>query len=57
MARIKFFNQETQTWEYADTALGVKGDKGDPYILTESDKAEIVKNVLAELPVYDGEVS
>jgi hypothetical protein len=57
MARIKYFNEETQQWEYADTVLGVKGDKGDSYVLTEADKVEIVQNILAQLPVYNGGVS
>ena len=38
---------------------GEKGDKGDPYTLTDEDKTEIVNLVLAELPettTYTGEV-
>ena len=41
---------------------GEKGEKGDSYVLTEADKAEIADLVLAELPeaepipVYDGAV-
>lgn len=57
MARIKIFNTETGMWEYADTAIGVKGEKGDPYTLTKEDKAEIVQSVLAALPTYNGGVS
>lgn len=53
MARIKYFNTETQTWEYADTSIG---QKGDPYVLTEADKAELVQKVVAALPTYNGEV-
>lgn len=30
--------------------------KGPAYTLTESDKQEIVQSVVAELPVYNGEV-
>lgn len=59
MARLKYFNKETQKWEYADTALGVKGDApilGVDYF-TETDKAEIVRSVLAALPTYGGGVS
>lgn len=33
---------------------GEKGDKGDPYILTESDKEEIVTEVLASIHDGDG---
>lgn len=51
MARIKYFNKETKQWEYADTALSV------PYTLTEKDKTEIVQQVLAEIPTYNGGVS
>ena len=29
---------------------GEKGEKGDPYILTETDKAEIVNAVLSSMP-------
>ena len=36
-------------------ADGAKGDKGDPYTLTEADKAELVNDVLKELPLYKGE--
>lgn len=62
MARIKYYNPDTQAWEYADTVLGVKGDKGDTPVLgedyfTDEDKAEIVQSVLAALPTYDGGVS
>ena len=59
MARIKYFNQETQKWEYADTAIGLKGDApilGVDYF-TEEDKAEIVQSVLDKLPTYNGGVS
>jgi hypothetical protein len=35
---------------------GDKGDKGDPYTLTSTDKSAIVSAVIAELPVYNGEV-
>lgn len=56
MARIKYFNKETQKWEYADISLGIKGDKGDPYVLTEDDKTELVQSVLEALPTYNGEV-
>ena len=36
---------------------GVKGDTGPAYTLTDTDKAEMVADVLAALPVYDGEVT
>lgn len=36
---------------------GEKGDKGDPYTLTSTDKSAIVNAVIAALPVYNGEVS
>lgn len=32
---------------------GAKGDKGDPYTLTEEDKATIVADVLAAMPVAE----
>ena len=32
---------------------GAKGDKGDPYTLTEEDKAIIVAEVLAAMPVAE----
>lgn len=35
---------------------GSKGSKGDPYTLTDTDKASIVSAVISELPVYAGEV-
>ena len=35
---------------------GSKGSKGDPYTLTDTDKASIVSAVIAALPVYNGEV-
>lgn len=35
---------------------GSKGNKGDPYTLTNADKATIVNAVIAALPVYNGEV-
>lgn len=57
MARIKYFNKETKQWEYADVAIGLQGDKGDPYVLTEADKAEMVQSVLSALPTYNGGVS
>lgn len=34
----------------------LKGEKGDTYSLTPDDKTEIVNAVIAELPVYNGEV-
>lgn len=37
-------------------SAGATGAKGDPYILTEADKANIVTAVIASLPVYNGEV-
>jgi hypothetical protein len=36
--------------------LAIKGEKGDAYSLTPDDKTEIVNAVIAELPVYNGEV-
>ena len=38
------------------TIKGDKGEKGDPYILTEADKTEIVNSVIEALPKYNGEV-
>lgn len=32
----------------------IKGDKGDPYTLTEEDKAELVADVLEALPTWEG---
>lgn len=62
MARIKYFNQETGKWEYADVAIGGKGEKGDKPVLgvdyfTEADKTEMVNSVIAALPKYTGSVS
>ncbi|MBO7176025.1 MAG: collagen-like protein [Clostridia bacterium] len=37
----------------ATGATGAQGPKGDPYTLTEADKAEIVSAVLAEIPDGD----
>lgn len=34
----------------------IKGADGKDYVLTEADKAEIVATVIAELPIYNGEV-
>lgn len=59
MARIKYFNKETNQWEYADIAIGGKGDtpvKGVDYF-TDNDKAEMIQSVLAQLPTYNGGVS
>lgn len=39
-----------------EIAKGDPGEKGDPYTLTEEDKAIIVEAVIAALPVYEGEV-
>lgn len=38
------------------TGAYLKGDKGDPYTLTDADKAEMVAEVISALPVYGGEV-
>lgn len=35
--------------------VGVKGDKGDDYILTSADKTEIARLVISLIPYYDGE--
>lgn len=35
----------------------LKGDDGDDYVLTESDKDEIAQMVVDKLPVYDGSVT
>lgn len=35
---------------------GDKGDKGDPYTLTQDDRNMLVTDVLAALPIYGGEV-
>lgn len=42
--------------EKTDTGVRAKGDKGDPYTLTEADKAEMVAEVISALPKYTGEV-
>ena len=44
----------TQSFDVLD---GAKGDKGDPYTLTEADKTEIANTVVALLPKYNGEVA
>lgn len=46
----------------AEVKNGEKGDKGDPPVrgvdyYTESDRIEIITNVLSMLPVYDGEMT
>lgn len=41
--------------DYFDGARGEKGDKGDPYTLTNADKQTIVNAVISALPVYNGE--
>jgi len=43
-------------WFIGDTDTGVaaKGDKGDPYNLTDEDKEEITQQILATLPVWNG---
>ena len=38
------------------TIKGDKGEKGDPYTLTEADKTEMVQAVITALPKYNGEV-
>lgn len=43
--------------EWVAVGTAAKGDKGDPYVLTEVDKDEIKNAVLASLPVYDGSVT
>lgn len=43
--------------EWVAVGTAAKGDKGDPYVLTEVDKNEIKNAVLASLPVYDGSVT
>ena len=35
-------------------AAGKNGKDGDDYIITEADKTEIVENVLATLPTWNG---
>lgn len=39
-----------------DVLDGKKGDKGDDYVLTESDKQEIAGKVIQLIPIYEGEV-
>lgn len=41
----------TQSFDVLD---GAKGDKGDPYTLTEADKTEIANAVLDALPTWNG---
>ena len=60
--RLKFSLSNGETIDAGEIvvpegAKGDKGDKGDPYILTNTDKAEIVQDVLAALPYYDGSVT
>lgn len=40
----------------APDARGNVEVKSEPYVLTEADKAGIVSEVIASLPVYNGEV-
>lgn len=36
---------------------GIQGEKGDPYVLTEADKAEIVEDVVAAMPESGGSIN
>lgn len=42
--------------EWLESLKGEQGVQGDPYTLTEEDKQTIVDAVIAELPIYNGEV-
>ena len=42
------------SWTELGNVKGDKGDKGDPYTLTESDKAAIVSDVINALPTWNG---
>lgn len=53
MARIKYYNTETSSWEYADTSSATPPIKGIDY-WTDNDKQEIVSDVLAALPNASG---
>ena len=39
--------------EWLSSLKGERGEKGDDYVLTESDKQEIIDNVIAALPVAE----
>ena len=54
-------NGNWYTWDvaaqqYADSGTPAQGPAGDDYVLTETDKAEIVAATVAALPKYDGGV-
>ena len=53
MARVKYYDHQSEQWKYADTALGIKGDpgktpeKGVDYF-TEEDKQEMIGRLIDE---------
>jgi hypothetical protein len=47
---------DTNTGVKAQGAQGIPGEKGDPYVLTDTDKAEIVEDVLTEMPESGGSI-
>lgn len=54
---ITYTDGTTSTYTVTNGTDGAKGDKGDPYTLTEADKAEIKQSVIDALPIYNGEVT
>ena len=44
----------TVTSASGTTSANLKGEKGDPYTLTSSDKASIVSDVINALPTWEG---
>lgn len=53
IAVIHGFEGTEEEW-LASECKGEKGDPGNDYILTESDKTEIANTVLASLPEWTG---
>ena len=48
---VSKINEKLELGEF----VGVKGDKGDDYILTSEDRTEIARLVISLIPYYDGE--
>ena len=55
-SRLGIFKVDKVNNQMIFTGAYLKGDKGDPYTLTDADKTEMVASVISALPVYGGEV-